>query len=62
MKQKSNRICGRKMTTAPTPAMTPFTSRSFKSPGGMSPPTQSPRPLTTVSIQSIGTCAKVKMP
>ena len=48
--------------TAPTPAMTPFTSKSFKSPGGMLLPTHSPRPFTTVSIQPIGICAKLKMP
>ena len=45
MNRNSSRICGRNTTTAPTPAMTPSTSRLFKSPGGIRLPTTSPEPI-----------------
>ena len=45
---------GRKTRTEPTPAITPFTTRSFSQPSFMSRATFSPNQPTRASIQSIG--------
>ena len=54
MKKKRIRILGKKTITPPTPAITPFTNKSFKGPSGIIPATQLPRASTPASIQSIG--------
>ncbi len=61
MKKKSSRICGRKTSTPPTPAMTPSTSRLASSPAGSAPRTASPSAPKPVSIKSIGSAAHEKI-
>ena len=61
MKKNRIRICGRKVTTPPTPAMAPLVIRSFRSPGGSVWPTQVESWSKWSPIQSIGYCARVKM-
>src|ERR1035441_2466071 len=60
MKRKSSRICGRNTTTAPTPAITPSTSRLFKSPGGRSPPMVWPSQPTPFCRASIDAALKLE--
>ena len=61
MKRNSNKICGRKTTTAPTPLMTPLTRRSLRSPGAINPPTQPPNVSSMLDRNSIGIFANEKM-
>ena len=61
MKKKRRQICGRKTTTAPTPAMTPSTSRLCNAPSLSIPPTTPPNHSTPVSSMVIGHFAMVKM-
>ena len=46
MKKKRMMICGRNTSTLPTPASTPFTSKSRKRLGGSIPPTERPSAST----------------
>ena len=53
MKANRIRICGRKITTPPRPAMTPSASRLASGPGGSVAVTHSASPVAPASIRSI---------
>ena len=57
MKRNRIRICGRKTSTLPAPAMTPSTSRLRSGPSAMCAVIHSPTPAIAALIASIGTSA-----
>ena len=58
MKKNRMMICGRNTRTLPTPARTPFTSRSLSRLAGNPAPSQSPNAATPNLIAFIGHCAQ----
>ena len=61
MKKNRIKICGKKISTLPTPASTPSVSRSRKSPSDIQVLIQSAVQPKPASIQSIGTAATLKI-
>ena len=60
MKKNNMMICGRKISTLPTPANTPLTSKSLNKLAGNMPPSEPAAALTANLIASIGHCAQAK--
>ena len=61
MKKNKIRICGRKTTTPPTPAIAPSVIKSRRSPAGTADFTASANAATRPSMKFIGNSASVKM-
>ena len=61
MKKNRSRICGKNISTLPTPASTPSVSKSRKSPSAIQVLIQSAIELKPASIHSIGTAATLKI-
>ena len=60
MNKNRIRICGRKITTAPTPPMIPSTSRLRKGPSGMNASIVADSQAMAASIASMGSLAQEK--